>query len=86
MPERWLSEEQAQGCPLAKNAHPFIHMPFGFGPRSCVGRRFAELEIQILTTKLLRNYKVEWNHGEFKISSNLLNHPISPLRYKITEL
>lgn len=86
MPERWLSADKSQGCPLAKNAHAFAHMPFGFGPRMCVGRRFADLEVEILITKLLRNCKVEWNYGELETSSRLITHPESPLKFKVTEI
>jgi cytochrome P450 len=48
IPERWLKNDPQ----LSKRAHPFVTMPFGFGPRMCVGRRFAELEIETLVTKV----------------------------------
>lgn len=86
LPERWLTGEAAQGCPSAKNAHRFVYMPFGFGPRSCVGKRFADLEVETLIVKLLRNHKVEWNYGELKVEAKPLTIPISPLKFKITEL
>ncbi|XP_026464272.1 cytochrome P450 CYP12A2-like [Ctenocephalides felis] len=57
IPERWLNEKNAPQCPSAKEAHPFAYMPFGFGPRSCVGRRFAELEIETFIVKLLEIIK-----------------------------
>ncbi|ERL93683.1 hypothetical protein D910_10971 [Dendroctonus ponderosae] len=43
LPERWLKE-----CQMTKTHHPFACLPFGFGKRMCLGKRFAELEIQTL--------------------------------------
>lgn len=39
LPARWLGEGPAP--------HPFASLPFGFGKRSCMGRRLAELELQM---------------------------------------
>lgn len=50
IPERFLKEPQA-GCPNAKDIHPFLMLPFGFGARACIGRRFAEMEIEVLTIR-----------------------------------
>lgn len=48
-PERFLA-----GRCEKQNAQHF--MPFGIGPRSCVGRHFAELEAVIVLATLLRNF------------------------------
>ena len=47
LPERWLPEGES-----LKALHPFAHMPFGFGPRTCVGRRFAQLEMETFLSKV----------------------------------
>ena len=51
IPERWIKQDD-ESRPEAKNAHPFVFMPFGFGPRMCLGRRFAELEMEIVLAKV----------------------------------
>lgn len=36
-PERWLKDSKE-----FEAIHPFLSLPFGFGPRSCIARRLAE--------------------------------------------
>ena len=56
-PERWL-----RGCPGHHTAHPFAAIPFSFGPRMCIGRRFAELEVNVLAIKVLQRFRLEYHH------------------------
>lgn len=79
IPERWLKESSG------KPVHPFSFIPFGFGPRMCIGRRFAELEIEILLMKILRNFSVEWNQPDLKVRSSTINVPVNKLLFKFTD-
>lgn len=45
MPERWMKNS-------TQKMHPFASLPYGYGARMCLGRRFADLEIQILLAKV----------------------------------
>lgn len=46
-PERWL-----RGSERYESIHPFLSLPFGFGPRSCIARRLAEQNICILLIRV----------------------------------
>ena len=86
-PIKTIKTNKDPECPHAKEtAHPFAFLPFGFGARMCVGRRFAELEIEVLVTRLVQNYKIEWNYDDMKIKSVLVNVPDGDLKFKFTEI
>ncbi|KAJ0177473.1 hypothetical protein K1T71_007482 [Dendrolimus kikuchii] len=50
-PDRFSDENK-------RNIKPFTFMPFGSGPRNCIGSRFAILELKVLLYNLILNYKV----------------------------
>ncbi|XP_054726672.1 probable cytochrome P450 12a5, mitochondrial [Anastrepha obliqua] len=97
LPERWLrsGEEDhepntaaATKCAQSlKPSSPFVYLPFGFGPRVCVGRRISELEVEAGIARLVRNFNIEFNYPtDNAFKSVLINMPNIPLRFKLTDI
>jgi len=56
IPERWI-----RGGEQLQKANPYVTLPFGHGPRKCIGMRFAMLESELFLAKVdkkLFNYFV----------------------------
>uniref|UniRef100_A0A914PGY9 Cytochrome P450 n=1 Tax=Panagrolaimus davidi TaxID=227884 RepID=A0A914PGY9_9BILA len=50
IPERFLPDE-------SDSRHPMAFLPFGSGPRNCLGMRFAEYELRVTLAWIIKNYK-----------------------------
>ncbi|XP_058242995.1 thromboxane-A synthase isoform X2 [Hemibagrus wyckioides] len=61
-PEHWHEPEKfipERFTPEAKaSRHPFVYLPFGAGPRSCVGMRLAQLEIRMALANIFKAFNV----------------------------
>ncbi|CAG0903867.1 unnamed protein product [Cyprideis torosa] len=82
-PEKFLPERFMRSGPKELAPTAFSYLPFGHGHRMCIGRRFAELEMWILLTKLLRKYRFEWHYGNLGMCTRLVNIPDQPLRFRL---
>ncbi|OWF50100.1 cytochrome P450 3A24-like [Mizuhopecten yessoensis] len=70
-PERFTPEAKASRI-------PFVFLPFGDGPRNCIGMRLALLELKIAVGRILQTYRpVKCSKTEVPIKiSNLGNIPV----------
>ncbi|XP_059645038.1 cytochrome P450 CYP749A22-like [Cornus florida] len=65
-------ERFAEGVVKATNDNIMAFMPFGYGPRTCVGLNFATTEVKIALSMILQRYK-------FTLSPNYVHSPIQIL-------
>ncbi|XP_071131030.1 cytochrome P450 10-like isoform X1 [Mytilus edulis] len=68
LPERWLRDTEGE-LAISRN-FPFAYTPFGYGPRSCLGQRFAENEIFIAVIKILQNFEISLPAGVTEVKSD----------------
>ncbi|ESO90813.1 hypothetical protein LOTGIDRAFT_163698 [Lottia gigantea] len=76
-PERWL-----RGWEHAVDVHPYLLLPFGRGPRMCVGRRFAEQDLYVLISKFIQNCEPQWRGSEFHQQYKILMYPDRPVKFE----
>ncbi|KAJ8962683.1 hypothetical protein NQ318_001080 [Aromia moschata] len=81
IPDRYLRSADDEYS--YKNAHAFASLPFGFGPRSCIGKRLANLELEIALTKIMRNFKMSWPHEDMKFDATLIYGITDPLKIRV---
>ncbi|GFS55686.1 cytochrome P450 315a1, mitochondrial [Nephila pilipes] len=68
------------------NAHSHGCMPFGHGARGCIGRKVAELKMQLLIAKTVQRYHIETtNEKEVGIALRMITTPDQPIKLRLTK-
>lgn len=83
IPERWLKDN---GSDKADEFHPFAYLPFGFGKRMCIGKRIADMEMELVIARIVRNFKVEWHYSDFKFKTTLVHIPVGDFKFRFVDL
>lgn len=52
-PERWFDAEATAA------RDKFAFLPFSFGPRNCIGYRFAEIEAKIIIANIVKKFRID---------------------------
>jgi cytochrome P450 len=73
-PEHWENPEAFRPERFAKNAKipAFAYLPFGGGPRLCIGNHFALMEMQLVIAEMARRYDFALEPGHEVVPQPLI--------------
>ncbi|XP_036031910.1 cytochrome P450 3A13-like [Onychomys torridus] len=78
-PERFSKENK-------NRINPYTYLPFGYGPRNCIGMRFALITMKLAVVKILQNfslYPCEETEIPLKLGKKIIRTPENPIFLKI---
>ncbi|MBL8062631.1 MAG: cytochrome P450 [Anaerolineales bacterium] len=78
--ERFCPERFAQG----RKTPPFSYVPFGGGPRACIGAAFGQAEARLVLSYLLKRYTFEFTGHAIRPYMGATLEPSPGVRMKVT--
>jgi cytochrome P450 len=76
-PDRFLHE-------LAKRIDRWQYLPFGAGPRTCVGDHFAMLELALALATIVRTVEIRSTQEEFAMATPFTTVADGPVPARVT--
>lgn len=84
-PSIWENAEDF--CPErfahGRKTPPFSYVPFGGGPRACIGAAFGQSEARIVVARLLQTYKFEFTNHKIYVHMGATLEPRPGVRMKV---
>lgn len=77
--ESFCPERFAHG----RKTPPFSYIPFGGGPRSCIGAAFGQAEARIVITRLLQTFKFEFTNHKIHAHMGATLEPRPGVRMRV---
>ncbi|XP_012975873.1 cytochrome P450 3A25-like [Mesocricetus auratus] len=89
-PEYWPEPEEFRPERFSKenksSIDPYVYMPFGNGPRNCIGMRFALLSMKLAVVRVLQNFTLqpcEQTQIPLRLSKKTVFQPEKPIILKV---
>lgn len=77
VPERFAAD-------VAQARSPYAYIPFGAGPRQCIGKRFALVEAQLILSNLIRGFRVSpLDPTPVEPVAHATLRPLRPIRLRV---
>ncbi|XP_062388941.1 cytochrome P450 3A40-like [Sardina pilchardus] len=86
-PELWPSPETFKPERFSKenkeSLDPYAYLPFGIGPRNCIGMRFALISMKLIIVQVLQNFNLETcKETQIPMELDFLYRPKKPIMLK----
>nr|XP_057944876.1 cytochrome P450 27C1 isoform X2 [Doryrhamphus excisus] len=80
-PDRWVRKDSSD------RVDNFGSIPFGYGIRSCIGKRIAELEMHLVLTRLIQRFHISLSPltADVKAKTHGLLCPAGPIHLQFTD-
>lgn len=89
-PELWPEPEEFKPERFSKlnkqNINPYTYLPFGMGPRNCLGMRFAQVLVKVALVEVLHKYSFqvcEETEIPLKMDPEGFVGPLNPIKLKL---
>ncbi|XP_058496287.1 cytochrome P450 3A40-like [Solea solea] len=89
-PELWPEPEEFRPDRFSKenkqNIHPYAYLPFGTGPRNCLGMRFGLVIVKLALAEVLQNYSFsvcEETEIPLQMNPESFVAPLRPIKLKM---